>query len=174
MKVVTAAAALDSGEFEPDTVLNADSPKEISGIDLANSGGASFGDIDMTTALTNSVNTYWAQVGEQLGTETMVEYMERFGFYSVPELDFPDDAMEESGVYSAGKLVRSDFDVGRVAIGQGGEEGQALASATQMAEVAATVANGGKLMKPTFLLRGEGSRRPGDRGARRRRGAGRR
>ncbi len=152
MKVVTAAAALDSGEFEPDTVLNADSPKEISGIDLANSGGASFGDIDMTTALTNSVNTYWAQVGEQLGTETMVEYMERFGFFSVPELNFPDDALEESGVYSAGKLVRSDFDVGRVAIGQGGEEGQALATATQMAEVAATVANGGKLMKPTFLL----------------------
>jgi peptidoglycan glycosyltransferase len=152
MKVVTAAAALDSGEFEPDTVLNADSPKEISGIDLANSGGASFGDIEMTTALTNSVNTYWAQVGEQLGTETMVEYMERFGFYAVPELDYPDSAMEESGVYSGGSLVRSDFDVGRVAIGQGGAEGQMLASATQMAEVAATVANGGKLMEPTFLL----------------------
>jgi len=151
MKVVTAAAALDSGEFEPDTVLNADSPKEISGIPLANSGGASFGDIDMTTALTNSVNTYWAQVGEQLGTETMVEYMERFGFYSVPELDYPPGAMEESGVYSGGELVKSDFDVGRVAIGQGGEEGQALATAMQMAEVAATVANGGTLMKPTFL-----------------------
>jgi len=151
MKVVTAAAALDSGEFEPDTVLNADSPKEISGIPLANSGGASFGDIDMTTALTNSVNTYWAQVGEQLGTETMVEYMERFGFYSVPELDYPPGAMEESGVYSGGELVKSDFDVGRVAIGQGGEEGQALSTAMQMAEVAATVANGGTLMKPTFL-----------------------
>ena len=27
MKVVTAAAALDSGEFEPSSVLNADSPK---------------------------------------------------------------------------------------------------------------------------------------------------
>ncbi len=151
MKVVTAAAALDSGEFEPDTVLNADSPKEISGLDLANSGGQSFGDIDMTTALTNSVNTYWAQVGEQLGTETMVEYMERFGFYSVPELDYPTDQMDESGVYSGGELVREDFDVGRVAIGQGGEEGQALATATQMAEVAATVANGGTLMRPTFL-----------------------
>jgi len=151
MKVVTAAAALDSGEFEPDTVLNADSPKEISGLPLQNSGDQDFGDIDMTTALTNSVNTYWAQVGEQLGTETMVDYMERFGFYSVPELDYPSDQMEESGVYSGGKLVREDFDVGRVAIGQGGAEGQMLATATQMAEVAATVANGGKLMKPTFL-----------------------
>ncbi len=152
MKVVTAAAALDSGEFTPDTVLNADSPKEISGVPLENSGGTSFGDIDMTTALTNSVNTYWAQVGEQLGTDTMVEYMERFGFYSDPQLDYPDIQMRASGVYNAdGDLVRDGFDVGRVAIGQGGEEGQDLASATQMAEVAATIANGGVLMQPTFL-----------------------
>jgi len=151
MKVVTAAAALDSGEFDPDTVLNADSPKEISGVPLANSGDDSFGDIDMTTALTNSVNTYWAQVGEQLGAETMVEYMERFGFYEDPALDYPVDEMRASGVYSGGKLVRDSFDVGRVAIGQGGAEGQVLASAMQMAEVAATVANGGTLMQPTFL-----------------------
>ncbi|MQA76081.1 MAG: hypothetical protein GEU88_17395 [Solirubrobacterales bacterium] len=151
MKVVTAAAALDSGEFDPTTVLNADSPKEISGVPLQNSGGQSFGDIDMTTALTNSVNTYWAQVGEQLGADTMVEYMKRFGFYSVPELDYPSSQMEESGVYSTDGLVEEDFDVGRVAIGQGGAEGQLLASATQMAEVAAAVANDGTLMKPTFL-----------------------
>jgi peptidoglycan glycosyltransferase len=152
MKVVTAAAALDSGEFEPSTVLNADSPKEISGLPLQNSGGQSFGDIDMTTALTNSVNTYWAQVGEQLGTETMVTYMERFGFYSDPELDYPGDQMAPSGVYNAdGDLVREDFDVGRVAIGQGGAEGQDLTTAMQMAQVAGAIGNGGTLMEPTFL-----------------------
>jgi penicillin-binding protein A len=153
MKVVTAAAALDSGEFDPDTVLNADSPKEISGLPLENAGGQSFGDIDMTTALTFSVNTYWAQVGEQLGTDTMVEYMERFGFYSDPELNFPGNQMVASGPVNAdGELVTEGFDVGRVAIGQGGAEGQLLATATQMAEVAATVANDGTLMRPTFLL----------------------
>jgi penicillin-binding protein A len=156
MKVVTAAAALDSGEFEPDSVLNADSPIEISGVPLENAGGQPFGEIDMTTALTNSVNTYWAQVGEQLGAETMVTYMERFGFFSDPELDYPDIQMRPSGVYNADdELVRESFDVGRVAIGQGGAEGQLLATATQMAEVAATVANGGRLMKPTFLQSAE-------------------
>jgi peptidoglycan glycosyltransferase len=151
MKVVTAAAALDSGEFDPSTMINADSPKQISGAALANSGGQSFGDIDMTFALTNSVNTYWAQVGERLGAETMVSYMERFGFFKDPELDYPSNQMAASGVYSNGDLVREDFDVGRVAIGQGGAEGQLLATATQMAEVAGTIANGGLLMKPTFL-----------------------
>jgi peptidoglycan glycosyltransferase len=133
-------------------VLNADSPKDISGVPLENSGGESFGDIDMTTALTNSVNTYWAQVGEQLGTDTMVTYMERFGFYDDPKLDYPDTAMIASGAVNGdGDLVEENFDVGRVAIGQGGAEGQALATPMQMAEVAAAVANDGTLMRSTFL-----------------------
>lgn len=152
MKVVTAAAALDSGEFETSTTLTADSPIDVSGVPLENSGGQSFGTIDMETALTNSVNTYWAQVGVQLGTDTMTEYMERFGFYSDPNLDYPDSQMLASGVYNAdGELVREAYDVGRVAIGQGGAEGQMLTSPLQMAMVAATVANDGALMRPTFL-----------------------
>jgi peptidoglycan glycosyltransferase len=106
----------------------------------------------MTTALTNSVNTYWAQVGEQLGAETMVEYMERFGFFRDPPLDYSSAQMAPSGVYNSdGDLVREGFDVGRVAIGQGGAEGQLLATSTQMAMVASAVANGGELMEPTFL-----------------------
>ena len=58
--------------------------------------------------------------------------------------------MAPSGVYNSdGDLVTSAFDVGRVAIGQGGAEGQDLTTPLQMAEVAATVANGGELMRPT-------------------------
>ncbi len=36
---------------------------------LANSGGENFGPISLTDALTNSVNTVFAQVGEQVGRE---------------------------------------------------------------------------------------------------------
>jgi peptidoglycan glycosyltransferase len=152
MKVVTAAAALDSGKFTPSSVLSGRSPQTIGGVPLSNAGNEQFGNIDMTTALTASVNTYFAQVGEQLGTSTMVEYMKRFGFYSDPQLDYPDTQMAPSGAYnSSGHLVTSGFDAGRVAIGQGGTEGQDLATPMQMAEVAATVANGGKLMQPTFV-----------------------
>src|ERR671910_3881890 len=152
MKVVTATAALDSGEFETSTTLNADSGIDISGVPLANAGGQDFGTISMTDALTTSVNTYWAQVGEQLGTETMVEYMERFGFYSDPPLDFPSDELAPSGpINSDGELVREGFDIGRVAIGQGGAEGQDLTTPLQMAMVASAVANGGTLMEPTFI-----------------------
>jgi penicillin-binding protein A len=152
MKVVTATAALDSGEFEQSSTLNAPSGIEISGVPLANAGGEDFGTIDMTTALTNSVNTYWAQVGEQLGQETMVDYMKRFGFYARPPLEFPADQLAPSGVTNAdGDLVEEGFDVGRVAIGQGGAEGQILVTQLQMAMVASAIANEGELMEPTLV-----------------------
>jgi penicillin-binding protein A len=152
MKVVTATAALDSGAFTPSSVLSGRSPQIIGGVPLSNAGGEQFGNIDMTTALTNSVNTYFAQVGEKLGTGTLVQYMRRFGFYSDPELDYPASQMAPSGAYNSDRhLVTSGFDPGRVAIGQGGAEGQDLATPLQMAEVAATVANGGKLMRPSFV-----------------------
>lgn len=148
-KVVTAAAAMDSGKVNPNTVIDGSSPKDISGVPLSNSGGQSFGPIAFTDALTNSVNTVFAQVGEQIGRATMVEYMKRFGFYQDPELDYPDFQMIPSGIINGeGDFVTDGFDVGRVAIGQGGLEGEIRASPMQMALVAAAIGNRGRLMKP--------------------------
>ncbi len=157
-KVVTAAAALDTGKLTPDSIVDGSSPKTISGVPLANAGGASYGPIDFTTALTNSVNTVFAQVGEQVGTRTLVEYMERFGFYRDPQLDYPDGEMLASGIRNSdGRLVKSDFDVGRVAIGQGGAEGQIQVTPLQMAQVAAAVGNRGTLVRPRLTERVVGS-----------------
>jgi peptidoglycan glycosyltransferase len=148
-KVVTATAALDSGKVSPESIIDGSSPKEISGVPLENSGGQSFGAISFTDALTNSVNTVFAQVGEDIGRDTLVEYMRRFGFYEDPELDYPDFQMIPSGIINGdGDYVEDGFDVGRVAIGQGGLEGEIRSSPMQMALVAAAIANGGKLMRP--------------------------
>ena len=153
-KVVTATAGLDTGKFTPESIIDGSSPREISGVPLANSGGENFGSISLTDALTNSVNTVFAQVGEQVGRETLVEYMRRYGFYSDPQLDYPDTQMIASGVINGkGDYVTEGFDVGRVAIGQGGLEGEVRASPMQMAEVAAAIANGGRLMKPRLTDR---------------------
>lgn len=150
-KVVTATAGLDSGAFTPDSVLNGDSPQDFSGTPLANSGGSDFGDISLTTALTNSVNTVWAQVGEKVGSETMIEYMKRFGFYDKPPVDLPRDQVVASGLRESGELLNEDepIDVARVAIGQ-----ERLAvTPLQMATVAATVANGGERVAPHVVER---------------------
>ncbi len=148
-KVVTATAALDTGKVTPETIIDGSSPKEISGVPLENSGGQSFGPISLTDALTNSVNTVFAQVGERVGRGTLVEYMKRFGFFSDPQLDYPDNQMIASGVRRNGtQYVEDGFDAGRVAIGQGGSEGAIEVTPLQMAEVAAAIANKGRLMKP--------------------------
>ncbi len=88
-KVVTAAAAIDSGKYTPNSIVNGNSPVTISGVPLSNDGNQSFGPIDLTTALTYSVNTVWAQVADSVGRPTMTKYMERFGFYKKPPLDYP-------------------------------------------------------------------------------------
>jgi peptidoglycan glycosyltransferase len=152
-KVVTDVAAIDSGKYTPSSVVNGDSPKAISGVPLSNDNNQSFGDIDLTTALTYSVNTVWAQVAESLGRGAMTKYMKRFGFYFKPPLDYPRDEVSASRPFSPrGRPYppASRFeDIGRIGIGQGGLQVTPL----QMAMVAAAVANGGKLMVPHLTSR---------------------
>ncbi len=147
-KVVTAVAAIDSGKYTPNSVVNGKSPVTISGVPLNNDLNQSFGPITLTTALTYSVNTVWAQVAESVGRPTMTKYMKRFGFYSKPPLDYPPDELNTSRPYSPkGRPyppASPNEDIGRIGIGQGG----LLVTPLQMAMVASAVANGGKLMVP--------------------------
>ncbi|MDO8184462.1 penicillin-binding protein 2 [Conexibacter sp. JD483] len=146
-KVVTAAAALDSGKFTPDSTFDGRSGRVVSGVPLRNDGGQDFDNPSLTTSLTYSVNTAFAQMGEQLGKRTMADYMDRFGFYRLPPLDYPDEQMIKSGERRNGRLVpvtSPSVDVGRMAIGQD----RLLVTPIQMAMVAGAVANGGKLMEP--------------------------
>lgn len=147
-KVVTLAAAIDSGKYQLSSTVDGKNAVKISGVPLANDFGQSFGQIDLKTALTKSVNTVFAQIAEDVGKQTMRRYMERFGFDGKPELDYPRNTMSAAGSYSAGgRLIPATsrfVDVGRMGIGQDKLQVPAL----QMAQVAAAVANGGKLMKP--------------------------
>jgi peptidoglycan glycosyltransferase len=148
-KIVTATAAIDSGQYTPNSTVNGKSPVTISGVPLSNDNNQAFGTIDLTTALTYSVNTVWAQVAEHVGRATMTKYMKRFGFYSKPPLDYPPNELNASRPFSsrtghAYPPGSASEDIGRIGIGQGGLQVTPL----QMAMVAAAVADGGKLMVP--------------------------
>jgi peptidoglycan glycosyltransferase len=147
MKVVTSAAALDSGLYKPDSFINGRDGVVISGVPLHNYGGENFGAISLTDALTNSVNTVFGQIGEKLGKSTMLKYMRRFGFQAQPPIDLPSTQVAASGVLKPPQpLTANDtWDVGRVAIGQ---EPHLFVTPLQMAMVAATVGNKGRLMQP--------------------------
>ncbi|HKT83566.1 MAG TPA: penicillin-binding transpeptidase domain-containing protein [Solirubrobacterales bacterium] len=150
-KVVTAAAGLDSGAITPETTIDAPGTLDVQGIPLQNDFNEDWGSISLDTALTNSVNTWFAQLGEQVGEDTLFEYMDKFGFNSKPAVDLPSDQVLPSGIFEGRELLgpNDPIDIARVAIGQE----RLLATPLQMAQVAAAVANGGKLMKPQIWSR---------------------
>jgi len=147
-KVVTAVAAIDSGKFTPASTVDGNSPQSFFGIPLNNDGGTSYGPVSLGYALTNSINTVYAQVALKVGPATLQRYMDRLGFYATPPVDLPSNELAASGVLypgRAGYLPLADgADVGRVGIGEGG----LVVTPLQMAMVAAAVANGGRLMRP--------------------------
>jgi peptidoglycan glycosyltransferase len=146
-KVVTAIAAIDTGRYTPDSMVSGENGKLIGGVPLNNFGGQDYGMVDLTTALTKSINTVWAEVAETLGRRTMGSYMTRLGFYRRPALDYPADQIRASGEYKDGELLSPTsrvIDVGRMGIGQD----RLAVTPLQMAMVAAAVANDGKLVDP--------------------------
>ena len=146
-KVVTATAAIDTGAYSPESTVDGRNEVPISGVPLQNDENASYGQISLTQALAKSVNTVWAQVAERLGKPTMGRYMDRFGFNRKPQLDYPSEEMSASGEYAGSRLISPlspRVDVGRMGIGQD----KLAVVPLQMAEVAAAVANHGKLMAP--------------------------
>jgi peptidoglycan glycosyltransferase len=146
-KVVTATAAMDTGKYTPNSTIDGKSPLTVSGVPLENDGNTNWGPITLTTALTNSVNTVFAQVGQAVGKHTMAKYMRRFGFYSKPPLDYPSDEMVASGERLHNRLLSPTsglIDLGRMSIGQD----KLTVTPLQMAMVASAVADGGKLMTP--------------------------
>jgi peptidoglycan glycosyltransferase len=150
-KVVTAAAGLESGRITPETTINAPGVIIDEGHELNNDFSKDWGEISLDTALTNSVNTWFGQLGQQVGQSQLFETMEKFGFNTIPPIDLPSDQVEPSGVFSEGSLLhRNDpVDLARVAIGQE----RLLATPLQIAMVAAAVANKGELMKPQIWNR---------------------
>jgi peptidoglycan glycosyltransferase len=151
-KIVTATAAIDTGEYTPESTVDGRDNVLVSGKLLQNDNGESFGPITLTYALAHSVNTVYAQVAEHVGKRALGRYMERFGFDRKPQLDYPADEMSASGEYHGGSIVAPtspSVDVGRLGIGQD----KLVVTPLQMAEVAAAVANHGRLMVPHLTQR---------------------
>jgi penicillin-binding protein A len=149
-KIVTTVAAIDSGKYTPASLVNGHSPIIVSGRSLSNDpGDPQYGAVSLSDALTNSINTVFAQVALSVGIPTMTNYMKLFGFYRKPPLDYPPSQMAVSGPHNyvnnhAFRPDSPDEDIGRIGIGQGGLEVTPL----QMAMVTSAVADGGKLMTP--------------------------
>ena len=156
-KVLTAAAALDSGAYTPDSTFDDNGYCIEYGKKVSNfadqSGPEVFGHVNFTTALEHSINAVFCEIGKKLGPLKVLEYAKRFGFYSDPPLETPSSERQASGLYNHGRLFLphdpNQVDPGRLAFGQERMQVTPL----QMAMLAAGIANGGTVMKPYVIDR---------------------
>src|SRR6201995_4053111 len=92
-KVVTAAAGLESGVITPETTINPPGGITDEGHEPPTDFNQDWGSISLDTALTNSVNTWFAQLGQKVGQKKLFEMMEKFGFNSTPPIDLPENEL---------------------------------------------------------------------------------
>ncbi|MCB5182015.1 penicillin-binding transpeptidase domain-containing protein [Streptomyces antimicrobicus] len=144
-KIVTAAAALDSGVVtDVDAPTRTPDPYPLPGTrTLLPNAATGCEDASMAEAVQWSCNTVMARIGVQVGLRRMVEAARRFGF-------------NDDGLRVPSWVSRSNFDtdmspdqLALSAIGQF----NTTATPLQMALVAAAVANGGEIARPWLVER---------------------
>jgi peptidoglycan glycosyltransferase len=144
-KLVTAAAALESGNYTPDTQVPGGTSLDLPQTDktLPNENGESCGGdkITLTQALMVSCNVAFGSVGLDLGEDALRDESEKFGFGQRYLLGLGGQAVSEFPSDAAGPLTAYS------AIGQY----DVRASPLEMALVGATIANGGQGMVPYLV-----------------------
>src|SRR6059036_811775 len=157
-KMITAAAALDTARFTPDSPFYDPGYCEEYGKHVRNAGNPeapeTFGHVNLSTGFEHSINSVFCNVGKALGAGIVLDYAKRFGFYSLPPLELPESERVASGLYDHGRLFDpkhpdTQVDPGRLAFGQE----RLQVTPLQMATIAATIANHGVEMKPYIVQR---------------------
>ena len=144
-KLITSAAAIESGEYTPDKMIPAKDayvPPHMSR-PVGNFGGypcAASQEMTLKDALKDSCNSAFAELAVNLGAEQMNDMFEAFGLNQ--ELDIP--MRVEPGTYPADS---SEDIIAYTGIGQGGVKITPLHDAM----IAAGIANGGDVMEPYLI-----------------------
>ena len=141
MKIITATAALQAHLTTLNTEYPESSGATIDGYTLENAGGEVCGGT-LLYAFATSCNSVYAPLGVKVGADRLVSTAERYGFNHRSSIL----GAARSTIPSAA-AIGSDLAVGSSAIGQG----KVLATPLQMADVAATIADGGRRPIPSLL-----------------------
>ena len=145
-KLVTASAALESGDYDPQSSVPGGTSLDLpqTDHDLHNENGSSCGGsrITLTQALDVSCNVTFGWLGLQLGDDALREQAQKYGF---GQHYFDDLSPQAISRFPGGDV--SPPNTALSAIGQY----DVAASPLQMAMVAAGIANRGTVMKPYLV-----------------------
>jgi penicillin-binding protein A len=144
-KLVTASAALESGNYTPDSPVTGTAALDLplTTTNMVNESGGSCGaeTITLRTALAVSCNTAFADLGMTIGAQKIEEQAQRYGFGQDVFEDLPSDV--ESVFPANPDEPQTAFS----AIGQF----DVAATPLQMAMVVAGIANDGTVMRPHLV-----------------------
>ncbi len=149
-KVLTMAAALDSGAIDLNTSFYCAGAEQIAGRSQLLHCWRSQGHGAETTAqaLQNSCNIAFAHIALKLGGETFYEYIERFGIREKTGIDL---SGESKGVFFSRELI-VDTDKWGTASLTSGSFGQTFkVTPLQLVRAIASVVNGGYLLEPYIV-----------------------
>ena len=144
-KVLTMAAALDSGAVKPDTTFLDTGSIEVGGNVIHNWDRGAWGPQTMLGCMQHSLNVCLACVATELGANRFYQYMQAFGFGRLSGIDL---AGEEAGrLKLPGDSDWYEADLGTNSFGQG-----IAVTPVQMVMAISSVANDGKMVIPRIVL----------------------
>lgn len=144
VKPITMAAGLEAGKITPETVYVDPGTLERGGYNINNAGGRNFGKRNMKEVLQFSINTGAIFVEELVGQKDFLRTFEKFGFGQSTDIDLPGEAVGDMTNLDTGRSIN----YATASFGQG-----ISTTPLQILSALASVANGGKLMRPFVVER---------------------
>jgi cell division protein FtsI/penicillin-binding protein 2 len=143
-KILTMAAALDTGTVTPNTPFMDNGYFQIGGSTIYNWDQGAWGPQDMIGCLQHSLNVCLAWVASQVGPQNFYTYMQRFGIGHPTGVDLAGEAAGRLKI--PGDADWYTVDLGTNAFGQG-----VAVTPVQLMMAASAVANDGKMVAPHVL-----------------------
>ena len=140
-KILTAAAALDSGVTTPEDGFDCSGKIKVDG-DTIKCWGSPHKAETMAQALQNSCNPVFVELALRMGAQRFYQYLHAFGLGSKTNIDLQG---EESGILIPVNSVKN-VDLARIGFGQ-----SVAVTPIQLLTAACSVLNGGRLMRPYLL-----------------------
>jgi penicillin-binding protein A len=151
-KIVTAIAGIGSGRITAATTFPQQAAAEkngllVSGFRIHEHPGVPSRTFDLDAATEWSSNIWYALAGLRTGGSELADFAGRMGFGHPLEFDLPTATSQVSGKGGGPGGFADDVELANASYGQA----KTLVTPLQMALVAATVANGGVLMRPHLV-----------------------
>ena len=144
-KIITAAAALQTGSVSVNQRFHVPAQRQVGRFEIHDSHVHPVETMTLGDIITQSSNIGSSMVADEVGSDALASYMHRFGYGQTTGIGFPGEA--------AGS-VPSAWDEAILATASYGQ-GVAV-TPMQMADVYATIANGGRWVEPRLVRGSEG------------------